>query len=104
LKTLWYRRAYPLRLALAQSALPDFRQMLMQGWTKGAEAMGLYVLDAAIWILGIRGHIPQQDNFHGSPPGAAGGAAMRILAATVASLVFLGLLLWAAVWCAIRLF
>jgi hypothetical protein len=69
--------------------------------------MGLYVLDAVIWILGIRGHIPQQDNFHaassGSPLGAASGAAIRIVAATVASLAFLALVLWATVWCAIRL-
>lgn len=69
--------------------------------------MRLYVLDAVIWILGIRGHIPQHDNFHpphgGSPLGTARGAAIRILAATVASLAFLGLVLWAAVWCAIRL-
>jgi hypothetical protein len=69
--------------------------------------MGLYVLDAAIWILGIRGHIPQHDNFHpaqrGSSPGAASNAAIRILAATAGSLAFLALVLWAAVWCAIRL-
>ena len=94
-------------LALAQSALPVFRQKLLQGWTNGAEAMGLYLLDAVIWILGIRGHIPQQDNFHaassGSSLGAASSAAIRIVAASVASLAFLALVLWAAVWCAIRL-
>jgi hypothetical protein len=69
--------------------------------------MSLYVLDAAIRILGIRGHIPQHDNFHaassGSSLGAASGAAIRILAAAVASLAFLSLVLWAAVWLAIRL-
>ena len=69
--------------------------------------MGLYVLNAMIWILGIRGHIPQHDDFHaassGSSPGAASSAAIRILAASVASLAFLGLVVWAAVWCAIRL-
>ena len=69
--------------------------------------MGLYLLDAMIWILGIRDHIPRHDNFHvsrgGSPPGAASSAAIRIVAASVASLAFLALVLWAAVWCAIRL-
>ena len=69
--------------------------------------MGLYVLDAMIWILGIRGHIPQFDNFHaassGSSPGTPTSGLIRILAATVASLAFLALGLWAAVWCAIRL-
>ena len=65
------------------------------------------VLDAVIRILGIRGHIPQHGHIHaassGSSPGAASSAAIRILAATVASLAFLALVLWAAVWLAIRL-
>lgn len=69
--------------------------------------MGLNLLDAMIWILGIRGHIPRHDNFHpahgGSSLGAASSAAIRILAATLASLAVLALVLWAAVWCAIRL-
>ena len=31
--------------------------------------MSLYVLDAFIWILGIRGHIPQSGEFsHGRGP------------------------------------
>jgi hypothetical protein len=98
---------YRFRLALAQSAVPDSGQRLAQGWTNGAEAMSLYVLDAVIRILEIRGHIPQQDNFHaassGSSPGAASSVAVRIVAATLASLAFLALVLWAAVWCAIRL-
>jgi hypothetical protein len=68
--------------------------------------MGLYVLDAVIWILGIRGHIPQHDNFYPTSSGSSGGASgsvVRILAATIASLAFLALVLWAAVWLAIRL-
>ena len=68
--------------------------------------MSPYVLDALIWILGIRGHIPQHDDFRaasgGTSPGAATGSAIRILAATVVSLAFLALVLWAAVWLAIR--
>ena len=69
--------------------------------------MSLHVLNVVIWILGIRGHIPQHDDFytaHGaSPPGTPTSGLIRILAATVASLAFLALGLWAAVWCAIRL-
>ena len=66
------------------------------------------VLDATLWILGIRGH-SQHDDFHaassGSSPGAAsgGGALARILIAVVASLACLALVLWATVWLAIRL-
>jgi len=69
--------------------------------------MGLYVLDAVIWMLGIRGHIPQHDHFHaasgGSPLATGGGTLVRILIAVVASLACLALVLWAAVWLAIRL-
>jgi hypothetical protein len=73
----------------------------------GAEAMSPYVLDAMLWILGIRGHIPQHDDFHaasgGSPLASGGGAWVGILIAVVASLASLALMLWAAVWLAIRL-
>jgi hypothetical protein len=85
--------------------------ILGKGWRRvgqtGAEAMSLYVLDVMIRILGIRGHIPQHDNFHaaqgGSPLGAGDGTLLRVLIAVVASLAVLALLLWAAVWLAIRL-
>ncbi|HEY5131102.1 MAG TPA: hypothetical protein VIJ35_28075 [Bradyrhizobium sp.] len=72
----------------------------------GAEAMSLFVLDAVLWIFGIRGHIPRNDGF---PSGrsesfaANTGALMRVLAAVAMSVVFLSLVLWAAVWLAIRL-
>ena len=46
--------------------------------------MSLYVLDAFIWILGIRGHIPQSGEFGPlraeSSFGASAGALMRALA------------------------
>jgi hypothetical protein len=65
------------------------------------------VLDAMLWILGIRGHIPQHDDFHaasgGSPLATGGGKWVGILIAVVASLASLALMLWAAVWLAIRL-
>lgn len=69
--------------------------------------MSLFVLDAILWILGIRGHIPENDGFRAgrseSPFSANTGALMRVLAAAVVSVVFLALVLWAAVWLAIRL-
>ena len=69
--------------------------------------MGLYVLDAAIWILGIRGHIPQSGDFgpvrRESSFGTGHGALVRVLAAFVATVACLSLALWAAVWLAIKL-
>ena len=68
--------------------------------------MGLYVLDAMIWILGIRRLVAQHDDFHAASGGsslAGGGKLVRILIAGVVSLASLALVLWAAVWCAIRL-
>jgi hypothetical protein len=67
--------------------------------------MSLYVLDVVCWIFGIRGHIPHHDDFRaggGAPPFAATGLT-RILAAAVISVAVLALLLWAAVWLAIKL-
>jgi hypothetical protein len=73
----------------------------------GAEAMSLYVLDVVLWIFGIRGHIPQHDDFH---PGRGASSLAdshnplaRMLAAFALSVVFLSLALWATVWLAIRL-
>jgi hypothetical protein len=69
--------------------------------------MGLFILDAVLWILGIRGHTPQNDGFRagrsGSPFSANTGTLMRVLAAVIAAVIFLSLALWAAVWLAIRL-
>ena len=69
--------------------------------------MSLHVLDAVFWILGIRGHIPQNDDFpvgrSESSLAAATGTLMRILAAFVVSVATLSLVLWAVVWLAIRL-
>jgi len=69
--------------------------------------MGLFLLNAVLWVVGIRGHIPQLDGF---PVGrsesafAAGtGTLMRILAAAIVSIGFLSLALWAAVWLALKL-
>lgn len=69
--------------------------------------MGLYVLDAIIWILGIRGHIPQNGDFGPAPGqssfGTSGSPLMRALAAFVATVALLSLALWAAVWLTIKL-
>ena len=69
--------------------------------------MSLYVLDAFIWILGIRGHIPQSGGFHPVPGESSFGAStvklMRALAAFVVMVAFLSLVLWLAVLLAIKL-
>lgn len=69
--------------------------------------MGLFVLNAVLWVLGIRGHIPQNDGFpagrSGSPFPANASTLMQVLAAVIVSIVFLSLVLWVAVWLAIKL-
>lgn len=69
--------------------------------------MSLYVLNAVIWILGIRGHIPQSGDFGPvrgeSSLGANRGTLTRFLAAFVVTVALLSLALWAAVWLAIKL-
>lgn len=67
--------------------------------------MSLYVLDAFIWILGIRGHIPQSGDFRPVPGQSSFGTGMlmRALAAFVVTIAFLSLVLWLAVWLAIKL-
>ena len=66
--------------------------------------MSLYVLDAFIWILGIRGHIPQSGI--GPVPGESSfstGTLLRALAAFAVTVALLSLVLWLAVWLAIKL-
>ena len=69
--------------------------------------MSLYVLDAFIWILGVRGHIPQSGEFgpvvRQSSVGASAGALMRALTAFIVMVAFLSLVLWLALWLAITL-
>jgi hypothetical protein len=67
-----------------------------------------YVLDAVFRaFLGIRAHIPQNDDFGGgrsqSSIGSGTNALFRVLAAVVGGLVVLALALWATVWLAINL-
>ena len=69
--------------------------------------MSQYVLDAFIWILGVRGHIPQSGEFGPvagqSSMGASAGALMRALAVFVGMVALLSLVLWLGVWLAIKL-
>jgi hypothetical protein len=68
--------------------------------------MSLYVLDLFLWILGIRGHIPQAGAFGAGPhpsPLAGTTRPLRALAAAVIAIAFLSLAIWAAVWLAIKL-
>ncbi len=67
--------------------------------------MSLYVLDAFIWILGVRGHIPQSGEFGPvvSQSSVSAGTLMRALAAFIGMIAFLSLMLWLAVWLAIKL-
>lgn len=69
--------------------------------------MSLYILEAAIWILGIRGHIPHSGDFGPAPEdssfAATNSSLGRALAAFVATVAALSLALWAAVWLAIKL-
>ena len=65
--------------------------------------MGLYVLEVMFWILDVRGHIPQFDDyrrFPTEPSPAAGASPLIILVVRVALVAFA---VWAAVWLAIRL-
>jgi hypothetical protein len=68
--------------------------------------MSLFVLDAIFRVFGIRGPIPGNDDFHGGPdrsPLAANGHSLRrILAVFVVIATLLSLVVWAAVWLAIR--
>ncbi len=69
--------------------------------------MGLYVLELALAMLGIRGHIPHERDYRPFPTAssAASGSTrlLVILGVCLAVLAVFVLALWAAVWVAIRL-
>lgn len=67
--------------------------------------MSLFVLDAIFRVFGIRGHIPGNDDFHGGPdrsPLAANGSRLTRILAVFVIFAFGSLVLWAAVWLAIK--
>jgi hypothetical protein len=69
--------------------------------------MSLSMLKLVPWIIGIRGHIPQSDDFRGdrneSSLAADFSPLARILAVFAVAVVSLSLVLWVSVWLAIRL-
>ena len=69
--------------------------------------MSLYVLNAFIWILGIRGHIPQSGDFVPAPGQSSydvsAGTLWRALAVFAVAVAFLSLMLWMAVSLAVKL-
>lgn len=68
--------------------------------------MSLFVLGAIFRVFGIRGPVPGHDDFHGGPdrsPLEANGHSLRqILAVFVLVAALLSLVVWAAVWLAIK--
>jgi hypothetical protein len=67
--------------------------------------MSLFVLEAIFWVFGVRGHIPGHDDFHGGPDRSsltANSRLMRILAIFFVVAAVLSLVVWAAVWLAIK--
>lgn len=68
--------------------------------------MSLFILDVIFWVIGIRGHIPGHDDFPSKPDKSSltadTGGLMRFLAIVAAIVALLSLVLWAAVWLAIK--
>jgi hypothetical protein len=67
--------------------------------------MNLYALDALLRIIGIRGHVPHYDAFRPgrNEPSPGTGTLLRALVAVMVSVGVLSLVLWTAVWLAIKL-
>ena len=69
--------------------------------------MGLFVLELALAMLGIRGPLPYERDYRPFPTASSSGFGstrlLLILAACAAALTVFALALWAAVWMAIRL-
>ena len=68
--------------------------------------MSLFVLEAIFRIFGIRGPVRGNDDFYGGPDrsslAANGSSLTRILAVFVVIFALLSLVVWAAVWLAIK--
>ena len=68
--------------------------------------MSLFVLEAIFRLFEIRGAIPRNDDFHGGPDRSSLTAntsrLARILAVFVVIFALLSLMLWTAVWLAIK--
>ena len=68
--------------------------------------MSLFVLEAIFRLFEIRGTIPRGDDFHGGPDRSSLTAntsrLARILAVFVVIFALLSLVVWAALWLAIK--
>jgi hypothetical protein len=99
-------RDWARKFALAQKRERHFGRCWQIEPKAGAEAMSLYVLDAVLWIFGIRGPVPRDGDFPARPnrPPLAPNPSrlMRILATAVVAIAILSLILSAAVWLAIK--
>lgn len=68
--------------------------------------MGHFVLELLLGVVGIRGHIPRFEN---DPPRiepsltTSGGTLARVVAAFLATALFLAGALWIAVWLTLKL-
>jgi hypothetical protein len=72
----------------------------------GAGAMSPHVLDAVIWLFGMRGPDRPGGDFPVGPRGSSPTASanwLRMLAAWLVAIVFLSLVLWGAVRLALKL-
>jgi hypothetical protein len=89
--------------ALAQSARRNLGEDAENN-TESEPVMGLYLMDIVFAVFAIRGHIPQHDGFGagGSESPLAASRLMRVVAAAIAAVAVLALVLWAAVWLAIK--
>jgi hypothetical protein len=78
---------------------------MMANQANRSSAMSRIVLEVVLWIFGIRGHIPQSGGYgiRSESSLGAGGALMRVLATSIATITVLSLALWAAIWLAIKL-
>jgi hypothetical protein len=72
--------------------------------------VGLYLIDMTFWILGviagIRGHIPQFDDYHAvgtAPTVLRVRAVMGVFATATFVIGALAAILWATIWIAIKL-
>jgi hypothetical protein len=72
----------------------------------GTGAMGLYLIDMTIWILGmiagVRGHIPHHA-VRAAPSALPVGAVMGVFATATFIIGAVAAILWATVWVAIKL-
>ena len=67
--------------------------------------MASLAIDLVLWFTGVRGHIPQFDDFRPIPAASSASTnhLLRVLAITVSVFAAFSLAIWGTVWIAIRL-